>query len=258
MWVLKIRKSSLLRLFCILSFFLGILGGAENHYQLFRLKNLFLEGPPRYLEVLDRFLECRKLRFFPGAFFSFPEIRKDLEKRYPVDISCRYIPWRSCVIRVKPLEVFMQIYWEDALWNVAREGRAWRFSQEKESPSVPRIIWGEGLNPPVALSQISGSPGQQVCNALAPLDKIEKYIQILSGSSFLKKAPAFTVQKKGTHFQVLLEIENFLIVLDGEKPQYWVNVDKAIETLSQKLKRTSQKMRIDATYPDKIIVQELF
>jgi hypothetical protein len=37
-----------------------------------------------------------------------------------------------------------------------------------------------------------------------------------------------------------------------------VNVDKAIETLSQKIKRTSQKMRIDATYPDKIIVQELF
>lgn len=257
MWALKIRKSFLHRLLYIFSFLSGLLLGGENHYHFFRLEQAFLEGPSCYATVLDQFWAQGHIRFFPGAFFSSLEIKRELEKTYPVSVSYAYLPWRSCVVRVKPLEAFIQIYWNDVLWNIAKEGRAWKFSQENatESLSLPRIIWGEGLNPPIAIHGPCEEK-QRVWNVLAPLDRIERYAQALLKSDLFRKAPAFTLQKKGISFQVLLELENTLIVLDGEKPESWANVDKAIEMLLKKVEKP-RKIRIDATYPDKIILQEL-
>ncbi len=231
----------------------------EEYYQFLRLQHLSLEGSSLYLGVMDDFLRKANFRFFPGTIFSFFEIKKEIEKDYPINISYRYVPWRSCSLRVEPLEVFLQIYWDHVLWNVSREGRAWEFSQEDTDrllSSIPRIIWGEGLNSPVALSQ-SSSEKRRVCNVLAPLDRIEGYIHALSEGDFFRKIPAFTVQKKGIRFQVLLEFEAITIILDGEKPEYWPQIDRAVKALLQKL-GTSQKMCLDATYPDKIIVQELY
>ena len=235
----------------------GVLWRTENHYHFFRLEKAFLEGPSCYVTALDQFWKQGHIRFFPESFFASLEIKRELEKKYPVNVSYAYLPWRSCIIRVKPLEVFVQVYWNDVLWNVAKEGRAWKFSREDvvESSSSPRIIWGEGLNPPIA-AHGSSEDKQRVWNVLAPLDRIERYTQALSKGKLFREAAAFTLQKKGVSFQVLLELKNVLIVLDGEKPDSWAKVEKAIEILLGKIEK-SRKMRIDTTYPDKIIVQEV-
>ena len=182
-----------------------------------------------------------------------------MERQYPVDVSYRYVPWRSYSLWVEPLSIFAQIYWDDVLWNVSRNGRAWEFSQDDVaslSPNILRVIWGEGLNPPVALPK-TPSEKQRVYSVLAPLDTVEKYMQALSRGSFFRNIPAFTIQKRGTRFEVLLDFEETIIVLDGEKPELWPRIDQAVEALLKELK-PSKKVRLDAIYPDKIIVQELY
>ena len=261
MWALRVRKSVFIKLFYIIGFFGGVFWRVEEHYQFLRLQHLSLEGPSRYLGIADGFLEKTNVRFFASALFPFMEVARNMEKRYPVDISYRYVPWRSYSIQVEPLVIFVQIYWEETLWNVSRSGRAWKFSQEDAtslSPEIYRVIWGEGLNPPIALPRTSSSDEEQiVCNALAPLDTIGEYVRALSKGSFFRDIPAFTIQKRGTRFEVLLDLEETVIVLDGEKPELWPRIDQAVQALLKKLD-PSKKVRLDAIYPDKIIVQELY
>lgn len=259
MWVLRVRKSLFIRFFYFLSFFGGFFWGIEEHCQFLRLQHFFVEGPSPYLEIADVFLKKTNIRFFVTALFSLMEVRKDVEKRYPVDVSYRYIPWRSFSVRVEPLGVFVQIYWNDVLWNVSRNGRAWKYSEDDRAslePEVSRIIWGEGLSPPISIPR-SSPENQQVYSVLAPLDTIEKYVRALSKGSFFRSIPAFTMQKKGTRFQVLLDFEETVIVLDGEKPELWARIDQAVQALLKEL-GPSRKVRLDAIYPDKIIVQELY
>jgi len=260
LWALRVRKSFFIRIFYLCSFFGGFFWGVEEHCQLLRLQHLFVEGSSPHLGITDIFLKKTNIRFFATAFFAFMEVTKDVERQYPVDVSYRYIPWRSYSVRVEPLTVFVQIYWNDVLWNVSRSGRAWEFSQsDGVSPhhSVSRVIWGEGLNPPIALSRSSSDEKQRVYSVLAPLDTIEKYIQALSKGSFFRNIPAFTMQKKGTRIQVLLDFEETIIVLDGEKPELWERIDQAVQALLKEL-GSSKKVRLDAIYPDKIIVQKLY
>jgi hypothetical protein len=242
-----------------MGFFGGVLWRVENHYQFLRLQHLFLEGPSHYLRIADSFLEKTNLRFFPDALFSFVRVARDMERQYPVDVSYRYTPWRSYSLRVKPLTIFTQIYWNDVLWNVSRNGRAWEFSQDDVtslSPNILRVIWGEGLNPPIALPRIP-TEEQRVCSVLAPLDTIERYMQALSKGSLFREIPAFTIQKRGTRFEVLLDFEETIIVLDGDRPELWARIDQAVQALLKEL-GSSRKVRLDAIYPDKIIVQELY
>ncbi len=82
-------------------------------------------------------------------------------------------------------------------------------------------------------------------------------MQALSKGSLFREIPAFTIQKRGTRFEVLLDFEETVIVLDGDRPELWVRIDQAVQALLKEL-GSSKKVRLDAVYPDKIIVQELY
>lgn len=245
---------------------LGILCGFESHYQVLRLVELTIT-PPGSLpdQVLWRSIGSLSRRFWLIPLVRRESIARELEERYPADITVSVSGWGLISITVKPHVPWLEVSCQGKEYTLSSSGHIWPKTlsiRETGDPvkkaRLPLWVWGKGLQGPFSDSNRKDTVVQK---SVLPLEDLRKWQETLSKQEWLGRPVYTAVSSRGGErfLKVVAQRNEQRIQLElDDQTDGWETVFSATRQILGEQERSEAKMVvIDATYEGKIVARNV-
>lgn len=263
------KRSGLGRKFLWLALFLGVLCGAESHYQLLRLVELTVDPPGSLPEpVLWRSVGSLSRRFWVIPLLRKDAIARELQERYPAEIRVSITGWGRIGISVRPHVPWLLLVYQGQEFILSQDGTIWprSFSMEESAlkrngnkpDQLPRWEWDNSLLNPFNDPSRRQSTVQP---STLPLEDLKRWNDGLSKQGWFGRQLKTTVSLRGgvRYLKIIAQRNNQRIQLElGDKTEDWETIFPAIRKILAEPERAGEgNLLIDATYEGKIVARHV-
>ncbi|MFA0887526.1 MAG: hypothetical protein ACC613_00360 [Synergistales bacterium] len=261
------RRSGLGRKFLWLALFIGILCGAENHYQLLRLVELTVVPSGSLPDpVLWRSIGSLSRRFWIIPLLRRDAIVRELEERYPAEITVSITGWGRIGISVRPHVPWLVLVYQGQDFILSEDGTIWPRSlsmaenaQKGRKPvMLPCWEWDKNLLNPF------GDPSRRqsiVQLSTLPVQDLREWNDELSKQGWFGRPLRTTVSMRGgvRYLKVVAQRNSQRIQLElGDKTKEWETIFPAIRKILAEPGRAGEgTLIVDATYEGKIVARHV-
>lgn len=226
-----------------------------------RLKGVAIVPPHRGMEeMLSQELKGMEEYVWPFALFDMPRFVTKVASVYPVEASWGVSGWGKIEVRVRSLEPFCAVVWQDQRWLVAKNGKVWRFDlpewgevKKSQKEVLPLIYWGNDM-PPLILKEDKGD----IYTLAFSVDRLTRWLSAIEEAEQIGELASLKFYRAGgdvfVEVRVSLRGRNVIVRMRDE-PESWGGISKAaLQLLSENAKGN---LLLDASYKDKIILKEI-
>ena len=212
----------------------------------------------RYWDVFPS--QC--LRFWPLFIRKSQDVALFLERTNPVLIETRMTGLGCFVTDIKLLSPRIIVEWKGEIWCISKEGRMWNLAEgsfgfrDLKIPLKP--LWR------VLISSFVHENEQLLPGGVFPsvfsTDTIDDFLVGLGNASWFDGVEEVALDRRAGEdifrLRYVREGQNFTILIQRDNYD-WEELGLALEQVLNRLGREDGSCLIDATYKDKIVVQNL-
>ncbi len=192
------RRRRWKRRLLLLSLLCGMLYFAEQRYDVFRLRDIELvPGNVLPASAVWDAVSAKAQNFWPALLLERDFVRR-VEGFYPVQVKVRMVGWGRCRVELKPLEIYLTVFWNTRIWYLSTNGRMWLANLPSNvkvrglvPPPKPTFVWDTGLAIPIDPDRQAGD----VYPSSLPIAKISGWYDAIQEMGWYDSVYSLTAKR---------------------------------------------------------------